>query len=85
MKKVVEWFHISRALLWIPLTAAIFFIGWQNVVAVTFLYSAYANLESGVASWQGRRAQNETLTAKQVRQIVREELERAREEEQATQ
>lgn len=76
---LLQWFHASRALIWIPLTAAVFLVGWQNVVAVTFLYSAYANFETGVASWQGRRAERKnTLTADEVRQIIREELERAR-------
>lgn len=50
-------FHLARALAWIPLTAAVFVVGWENVVAVTLLYSAYANVESGLATWQGRRAE----------------------------
>lgn len=43
--------------MWIPLTIAVFFAGWENVVAVTFLYSAWANTESGFSTWQGRRAE----------------------------
>lgn len=42
--------------MWVPVTGAVFLVGWQNVVAVTLLYSAYANLESGLATWNGARA-----------------------------
>lgn len=51
-----EWFAAFRAFAWLPITVAVFFVGWQNVVAVTFLYSAYANFESGIAAWQGAKA-----------------------------
>jgi hypothetical protein len=57
LTKFVEHLHLVRALSWIPTTAAIFLLGWENVVAVTLLYSAYANVESGLATWQGRRAE----------------------------
>jgi hypothetical protein len=57
MTKFVEHLHLARALSWIPATTAVFLLGWQNVVAVTLLYSAYANVESGLATWQGRRAE----------------------------
>lgn len=55
----VQRFHLGRALSWIPLTGLVFFLGWENVVAITLLYSAYANVESGLATWQGRKAQEE--------------------------
>lgn len=55
--RAIEHLHLARAIAWIPLTAAVFIVGWENVVAVTLLYSAYANIESGLATWQGRRAE----------------------------
>lgn len=57
MSKVVQRLHLARALAWIPLTIAVFGVNWQNVVAITFLYSAYANFESGIAVYQGRRSE----------------------------
>lgn len=57
MSRLVERLHLIRALSWIPLTGGVFLLGWENVVAVTLLYSAYANVESGLATWQGRRAE----------------------------
>lgn len=61
MSRLVEHLHLARALLWIPLTAGVFLAGWENVVAITLLYSAYANFESGLATWQGRRAERRSL------------------------
>lgn len=58
-----EHLHLLRALSWIPITAAVFLVGWENVVAVTLMYSAYANLESGLATWQGARAKREAKEA----------------------
>lgn len=61
----LEWLHIARAFCWIPLTAAVFAAGWHNdtrkLVIVTLIYSAYANFESGLATWQGRRAERRSL------------------------
>lgn len=51
----VHW-HLARGLFWVPATVVVFGFGWENVVAVTLLYSAYANVESGIASWNGARA-----------------------------
>ncbi len=51
-------FHLVRAFAWIPITAAVFLLGWENIVAITLLYSAYANFESGLATHHGRRAEN---------------------------
>lgn len=57
----LEWFHAARAFSWIPITAAVFLAGWENVVAITLLYSAYANFESGLATYQGRRAERRSV------------------------
>lgn len=57
MSRRVERLHLARALSWIPITALVFFLGWENVVAVTLLYSAYANVESGLATTAARRAE----------------------------
>jgi ABC-type nitrate/sulfonate/bicarbonate transport system permease component len=57
----VEKFHLARALCWIPLTLLVFGIHAENVVAITLLYSAYANVESGLATWQGRRAERRSV------------------------
>lgn len=61
MTKTVEYLHLARAVMWVPLTAAVFIVGWENVVAITLLYSAYANFESGMATYQGRRAERRSL------------------------
>lgn len=60
MSKLVEHLHLARAFAWIPITGAVFLLGWQNVVAITLLYSAYANFESGLATYQGRRSERES-------------------------
>lgn len=57
MSRLVEHLHLARAFAWIPITAAVFVLGWQNVVAITLLYSAYANFASDLGTWQGRRAE----------------------------
>ena len=59
--KWVEYAHLIRAFIWIPLTATVFLLGAQNIVAITLLYSAYANFEAGLATWQGRRAERRSL------------------------
>lgn len=51
-----ERFALARGLSWIPLTVAVFLAGWENVVAVTLLYSAYANVESGISAYFAARA-----------------------------
>lgn len=60
-----EFMHLARALSWIPLTGLVFAVGWHNdtrkLVIVTLIYSAYANMESGLATWQGRRAERRGL------------------------
>lgn len=61
MTRWAEYLHLGRALSWIPLTGLVFALGWQNIVAITLLYSAYANLESGLATWQGRRAERRSV------------------------
>lgn len=61
MTRLVEHLHLARALSWIPVTAAVFLLGWENVVAITLLYSAYANFESGLATYQGRRSERRSL------------------------
>jgi hypothetical protein len=48
--------HLIRALSWVPVTLAVFLLHRENVVAITFVYSAYANLESGLATWQASKA-----------------------------
>lgn len=63
MSRLVEHLHLARAIAWIPLTGAVFIVGWQNVVAITLLYSAYANFESGLATWQGRRAERRSAAS----------------------
>lgn len=57
MSKTVEYIHLSRALMWIPLTIVVFLMGWQTSVVVVLLYSAYANLAGDLGVWQGRRAE----------------------------
>lgn len=61
----VEYFHMARAWSWIPITAAVFAFGWHHntnlLVIITLIYSAYANFESGIASYQGRRAERRSL------------------------
>jgi hypothetical protein len=54
--RFAELFAAVRAFSWIPITAAVFLLGWENVVAVTLLYSAYANFESGIAAWMSGKA-----------------------------
>lgn len=56
---ILSWFHLGRALIWVPITTSVFLLGWENVVAITLLYSAYANLEAGLATFGARRAQIE--------------------------
>jgi hypothetical protein len=57
MTKAVERVYLLGALIWIPLTAGVFLMHKENVVAITFLYSAWANLVAGLATWQARKAE----------------------------
>lgn len=57
MRRWVDYLYLSNALVHIPLTAAVFAMGWQNIIAVTFLYSAYANFKTDFGVFQGRLAQ----------------------------
>lgn len=61
MKRTLEYFHLGRAVSWIPITTVVFVLGWENKVVITLLYSAYANFEGGIASWQGRRSERRSL------------------------
>lgn len=61
VNKTVERIHLVRAFFWIPATIFVFAMGWHHdtrkLVIVTLVYSAYANLESGYSTYQGRRSE----------------------------
>jgi hypothetical protein len=61
MSTLVERLHLARALMWVPVTGAVFYFGWQTSVVVVLLYSAYANLAGDLGVWQGRRAERRSL------------------------
>lgn len=61
MTKAIEYMHLARAFMWIPLTAGVFAVGWHHdtrkIVIVTLIYSGYANFTGDLGVWQGRRAE----------------------------
>jgi hypothetical protein len=52
----LEWFHLSRAAVWVLLVPVVLLTSLKDAVWFVILLSLYANAAGDVAAWQGARA-----------------------------